>query len=217
MYSEPPGLNLFLGNYSGMSLRSCRGSETILVGKFTFSASLNEHTITDTYKLRIVIPKTFPRGLPIVFDADNKIPRPANGSFHVNQDGSLCLGSQIRLLNELSEAPDLLGFAQKCLIPYLYAISLKIEKGGNLVFGELAHGAPGAIKDYADLWRLTGKDQVLVCLQRLAEKKRIANKRPCPCGCCQRLGACGFNRLVRKFRKMAARKLYRVEKQNLST
>jgi hypothetical protein len=190
-----------------MRVKPTTGPELVIEGGFSFSAKRNDGIeITDSYRLRLVVPQSFPKDLPSVTELDLRIPRIPG--YHVNPDGSLCLGSPLRLLYKLSRAPSLCGFASSCIVPYLYAISHKSKHGGPLPFSELAHGTPGEVQDYAELFLLSRPEQVRQALRVLGMKKRIANKENCPCGCGKRLGNCRFNRTIRKFRRLASRSWY---------
>ena len=204
-----PGIREFLQDYPRMAIRPTpEVSVLTLSGTFDFSAKpKNADEITDSYRLRISVPSAFPRSLPTVMETGNRIP--CNGEYHVNYDGTLCLGAPLRLLCQLSQKPTLSGFAEKCLVPYLYAISYKLKFGGDLPFNELPHGTPGELCDYADLFGLNEQDQVIAALRLLTMKKRHANKYPCPCGCGRRLSKCSFNDRLRKLRDLADRSWFR--------
>jgi len=195
-------LSQFLNDYPGMSTAPCSDAGVCLRGKFRFKAQVSGNDeIDDFYKLEIFVSNKFPKVIPKVKETGGKIPR--NGNFHVNPDGTLCLGSPLRLLKKIHSSPNLSGFADKGLVPYLYAVSYKLKHGGDFVFGELAHGDQGIVDDYSVLLGLKEKHQIMKAVQLLGFKKRIANKRPCPCGCGKRLGMCPFHNKLNKFRKMA--------------
>ena len=195
-----------------MAVRPSSGSDLVLKGRFTFTAASNEHgQISDEYLLTIHVSRDFPKSLPRVAETGGKIPR--TEGFHINPDDTLCLGSPLRLLLNVSTAPTLLGFAEKCLVPHLFAISHKLRHGGPLPFGELAHGLPGILVDYMDLFKLDKPEQAFRALQLLGLKKRRANKYPCPCGCKLRLGKCRFNFRMRKFRELSERSWFRQQAQ----
>jgi hypothetical protein len=199
-----PGLDRFLEQQPYMSIKPGSKPGLVIEGKFCFSAeSPGCKRITDNYELVLEIPERFPKEVPRATECGYRIPRTL--AFHVNADGSLCLGSPLRLLLKLAEYPSLPGFASKCLVPYLYAISHKLKYGGKLLFGELGHGAPGELADYADLFGLQSPDAARRAWELLRMKKRIANKRRCPCGCGRRLGKCDFNWTIRKFRRLLNR------------
>lgn len=210
------GLRQFLIDYPGMSIIPSRGYETVLKGIFLFSAQPKDKVeISDSYHLQIVVPQAFPKEIPKVTEIDQKIPR--EGKYHVNRDATLCLGSALRLRQNLSQNPSILGFTKNCLLPYLYAISHKLKYGGDFPFGELPHGEPGVVADYLDLFCLKERAQVKQTLLLLGMKKRIANKKPCPCGCGKRLGACPFHYKVNNFRKLAYRFWFSAHAMNLGT
>jgi hypothetical protein len=194
-------LEAFLAAQPFMSLQPSAGGIIVLEGDFSFSAVFDgQPQMEDRYALRIVIPQKFPAELPEVSEIGKRIPKLAD--FHVNADGSLCLGSALSLMVRLQENPTVMGFVSKCVVPYLYAMSLKLDHGIDFVFGELEHGTPGLVDDYRTLFGLQRKEQLFPALNCLLLKKRIANKRPCPCGCGKRLGKCGFNERIRHFRKL---------------
>ena len=137
------GVTAFLDAHPRMARRPGPGGAMHISGRFAFVA---EHAaagiIADAFDLRIVIPTEFPAGVPSVTEVGGRIPR--NGEYHVNStDHTLCLGSPIGLLLKIARSPSLLGFAESCLVPYLYAVSHKLVHGGAFLFGELAHGASG--------------------------------------------------------------------------
>jgi hypothetical protein len=191
-----------------MCIIPSRGEELKIKGFFEFSAQpINGIEIRDTYELEITIPNGFPKDIPEVKEVGRKIPR--NAMYHINIDDTLCLGSPIRLLKKISQHPNLSGFTETCLIPYLYAVSYKLKFGGEFIFGELAHDKPGIIDDYLNLFGLKYPEQVIETLVLLGIKKRVANKAPCPCSCGLRLGKCRFRYKVNELRKMANRSWFR--------
>ena len=164
--------------------------------------------------MEIIVPNAFPKVLPSVTETGGKIPR--TGEYHVTQtDNTLCLGSPLSLLLKLSKNPRLDGFAENCLVPYLFAISRKLKIGGSFPFGELAHGKAGILSDYSQLFGLKDSKQVGYVLELLGMRKRRANKLPCPCGCRSRLGRCKFNLRLREFRGLASRSWFRKERLEL--
>lgn len=184
-----------------MSLQPSEKGVHILEGDFTFSAIHEEHPqVSDSYRLRIIIPEEYPRDLPSVIELGMRIPRLAD--FHVNGDGTLCLGSRLSLMARVQTEPTITGFANKCIVPYLYAMTLKLNHKVGFVFGELQHGVRGEIYDYKDLLGLDEQSQVIPALLCILKKKRIANKLPCPCQCGKRLGKCRYNATIRNLRKL---------------
>ncbi len=194
-----PGLEEFLNDQPLISIRPSNGNPLLLEGDFQFCAEYEGYPrINDTYNLHISIPQEFPRRVPTATEIGGRIPHV--NDFHVNSDGTLCLGSRIRLMAQLQTEPTILGFSKKCVVPYLYAMSLKLTHNRDFIFGELRHGIDGELDDYRELFGLKLNAQVSPALFCLLKKKRIANKMPCPCGCRRRLGKCAFNATIRRFR-----------------
>lgn len=202
-----PGLEEFLKDYPKMMIVPTINSFLVLKGEFEFSVSQSHlQYIKDAYELKIDVPSSFPSVVPTVTETGRKIPR--DGKHHVNPNNTLCLGSPLRLLWKLRQLPTLVGFAAKCLLPYLYSISHKMQHG-SYPFGELEHGNPGIIRDYLELFGLKTRDQVIRVLILLGKKKRLANKLPCPCGCGMRLGACSYHFKMLKLRELGGRSFFR--------
>ena len=201
-------------DYPGMAVRPCRDNNVVLRGKFDFCAKpAAGEEVCDAYELEIKVPVKFPREVPTVKEIGQRIPR--DGKHHVNPDDTLCLGSPLRLLNKIEESPSLPGFAEKCLVPFLYAISKKLQSGGDFAFCELAHGEKGVVDDYMQLFGLRSREEVLRALELVGMKRRIANKQPCPCLCGYRLGRCGFHNILNQFRGLAPRSWFKKHRKNL--
>jgi len=198
----------FLEEYPLMSIKPSVDDNIILEGKFWFLVTTDkQETVEDAYQLRVLIPFLFPKVLPSVWELGKRIPR--DGNHHVNPDGTLCLGSPLRLLSIIHNDPTVKGFAINCLEPFLFAVTMKLRGREQFEFGELAHGNEGIMEDYADLLRLDNQTKVLAAIHLLGIKKRIANKKICPCGCKRRLGACHFHNRLNKFRNMASPSWFR--------
>ena len=197
-----------------MSISPTRSEETKLAGHFDFIATGVGQQIIDSFELEIVLPSGFPNDLPVVRELGHKIP--ASG-FHVNPDGTLCLGSYLRLKKLLFESPDLVSFAKSSLVPYLFCVSIKLRDGGNFILGELDHGVEGIRDDYAEMFGLKATSQVIRTLELLGLKRRIANKLSCPCGCGMRLGRCVLHIRLNSLRRVATRSWFRIHAGEVST
>lgn len=196
------GLSSFLEQYPNMVIAPDLSPDIVLRGNFEFEAKFKESpTIKDSYDLEIRIPKLFPLDIPTIKELRGKIPR--DGHHHINSsDDTLCLGSPLRLKMIALEEKCMLGFVQRCLIPYLYWIST-----GQFSSGELAHGREGLLTDYMELFNVTSKEMVVPFLKFLTTRKRISNKKLCMCGCLKRIGRCPnkTNLSINKFRKISTR------------
>lgn len=205
MNLDAVGISAFLTEYSNMSVSVVTDGSTDLVlnGTFDFAAKFKEEPkVQDSYSLEIRVPNNFPSDLPTVKELGSKIPR--DGRHHINPDETLCLGSPLRLKMLVRDEPTLSGFASNCIVPYLYWITTK-----KFAVGELAHGDAGIIADYMALFGLSDQDQVIPTLRLLGMKKRVANKKPCTCGCGVRLGRCSTREILKRYRSIAPRAWFR--------
>jgi hypothetical protein len=159
--------------------------------------------LIDTYSVEIVVPQSFPIGLPTVREVGGRIPK----TFHKLNDGSLCLGSPLRLRAILATNPSLLAFTEKGILPYLAGFSI-FQRSGRMPFDELAHGSPGLYDDYRSLLGVTSDNACFEFLRCLSVRRRVANKRPCFCASGLQLGRC-HNRKVNKMRSIATRGQFR--------
>jgi len=201
-------LNDFRRDYPGMVSRPEPSFAAVLRGTFSYAATYSgKGNVEDSYQLVIKVPAGFPRELPLVLETRGRIPH--DGKHHVNPDGSLCLGAPLRLKWVMARNPILVGFAENCLVPHLYSMSRNLLYGEPFVFDELAHGDEGELSDYCALFGLKTHEQVKQALALLALKKRIANKKECPCSCGLRLGNCRVHFRLNEFRKLEYRSYYR--------
>ena len=201
------GLDEFRRAYPGMVVRPTADAQLLrLVGEFAFAAEAPRlPRIDDVYELELRIPLDFPHQLPRVFECGERIP----ADFHRYADGSLCLGSRLRLYCEVAQERSLLGYAQRCLIPYLYGWSYR-ERFGALPWGDLEHGHKAALGDYCQLLDAPDRESCFGLVHMLSLRLRVANKRPCPCRSGQRLGRC-HNRRLNPMRLVPTRAWFRKE------
>ncbi|WP_223788556.1 hypothetical protein [Marinicella meishanensis] len=172
--------------------------------------------LSGNFEINIKIPRSYPYALPIVKEISQKIPREER--FHLNfiTDPftrvkiyhSCCLGSDLRIRALIANDLSLENFVSKVVEPYLYSVCYKMRTGKDFPIGELAHYDEGLIKDYIDLFGLQNSNQLKKTLFSLKEKKRVANKKPCPCDCGLRLGKCDFHLHLNTFRKLIPRSHY---------
>src|SRR5438046_2894182 len=103
-FNAIPGLGAFLQDYPLMAVRPAPNCELRLKGQFAFVATdAKEGAVQESFQLQIDIPKAFPKDLPTVTETGGKIPR--DGTNHIYQNGSFCLGSPLGLMLKLSKSP----------------------------------------------------------------------------------------------------------------
>lgn len=205
MLPSTDDMQAFIQAYPGMAVLPALGNEVVFKGRFEFKGSLpGAQDVTDAYDLRIEVLE-YPEHLPRVFEIGGRIPR--NIDEHVFPNGRLCLGSDLRQRITIGAQLDLVRFADRCIVPYLYATTRRRSEG-RFVLGELAHGTPGLFDDYQDIFGIGNRAGVLAALRVLATKPSSADKHPCPCGCGRRLIQCQFRNRINEVRRIATRKCF---------
>jgi hypothetical protein len=207
--SDPLGVIQLQAKYGGLRLRPSGTSNTVLEGELSFHARQGYTSINDAFEVAISVSSTFPRVVPVVREIGGRIPR----TFHTNPDRTLCLGSPLRLKIHLAKNPTLVGFVDTILIPFLFNFSTW-ETTGKLPLGELRHGPPGVLADYRDIFGTTTAENCLDFLYLLSLKKRVANKRPCPCGSGLRCGRC-HSWMLNPLRGLESRSWFRSQSDDL--
>ncbi|MDA8082814.1 MAG: hypothetical protein M0024_04050 [Nitrospiraceae bacterium] len=172
--------------YNGLILTDCSPNGGVVQGILRFTASYEgiEDVIDGEYQVDIHIPELYPDRLPMAKERGGKIEK----SFHTNPDGTLCLGAPLAVKKAFSECPNLVGFVEKCLIPFFFSYEYK-KKYGFLPYGELSHGAEGILEHYQELFR-TDDDLATLGLLRLLADNDYRGHYSCPCGKLMRLRQC---------------------------
>ncbi len=177
-----------------------------LRGELRFDAELaGAGTIRDAYEIGIDMPWRFPRLLPAVRELSGRVPR----DYHTNLDGTLCLGSPVRLHLALAAEPTLLGFINRCVVPFLAGYSYLAQTGKEWTPG-LDHGDDGLLDDYQALFGVQSEPACVRMMALLGRRKRLANKQACPCGSGRRVGRC-HHRVLNPLREQLGRPWWRRE------
>ena len=169
--------------------------------------------VKDEFVLKIIVPKTFPNEIPLVFELEGRFPKTAD--YHTYVDGSLCLGSPLSIRKRIADNPTISGFVETCIVPYLFSMSLYLEGTKTFIFGELSHGTFGIIEDYYELFELKTVPQVLSLINIFCMKKNVANKQICPCGCNQIITKCKMHKKVVEYRKVMSRRDFENDKAEI--
>jgi len=190
----------------GLRLAPSRNGVLKILGTLSFSAEKpGLERINDSFEVEILVPKDFPRDLPIVTEIGGRIP----AKFHTNDDGGLCLGSPTRQSLAARAVPTLPNFVERCVIPYLYGFVYH-SRYEKMPFGELAHGRKGLRDDFRSLFGVSTDSAATEMVRLAGMKKRPANKLSCPCGSGLRLGRC-HNRRVNRLRSLLGRTWFRLQ------
>lgn len=198
-------LDGLLENFAGMRIVPSDDS-LVLSGDISFKAQGPDGVeIADTYTIKIEVPFSFPETIPSVWETSKRIPR----NFHKLTSNRLCLAAPTQLRLGVRKSSSLLQFVKQFVVPYLFGYSY-FEQFDRMPFGELSHGNEG-IRDYLREMYSAGNARNPEEFLRLSSlHKRVANKRPCPCGSRRRLGRC-HNRVVNAYRRELGRKWFAKE------
>lgn len=200
-------LHDFLSLHPRMRLTHYDDSEVIIEGDYEIQAQAEGfNKIHETYHLKIIFSQEYPKKIPTVFETQSRIPR--SPEYHTYENGSFCLGSDIKLKIIILDHQSISEFFNLIIDPFLYSVAYKINHH-VYPLGELAHGEAGLVDDYENLFGVQGKLSVLRVVEALGKRKREANKIPCPCGCGDRLGRCGFRFTLEKWRQLEKRRWFR--------
>jgi len=199
-----------------MSLAPSNHDNFIIKGKLVLSITDGLYgNVQDEFLIKIVIPKSFPKEIPTVYELEDRFPKTVD--YHTfEDDSSLCLGSPMSLMKRINEDPTLDGYIQNCVVPYFYAIALKLQGKNDFVFGELYHGILGILQDYIEVFELQNIEQVIQLLDILSQKANKGNKMMCPCGCNRIVSRCSMHKKILEYRDVLPRKEYAKNKELFS-
>lgn len=212
-WSDSLGLREFLARYPEFARRPDKNGGVRLVGclerRFTADGL---PALEERFELELVVSRRFPRIPPSVFETAGRIPP----SYHKLDNDSLCLASRLRLALALRTAPSLLAFFDDLVVSYLYRYAYR-EKYKEDPWPDIDHGPSALLDDYVKLLGLPTHELCLGYMKLLGLKKRVANKKPCPCGSGTRTGRCHNMRLnaLRERFKMVPRGQFHREHQML--
>lgn len=206
----------FLEKTPNMSLAPSNHDNYIIKGKLILNITDSPYgNVQDDFLIMIVIPKSFPKKIPIVYELGERFPKTVD--YHAfEDDSSLCLGSPMSLMKRIKDDPTLDGFIQNCVVPYFYAITLKLQDKKDFVFGELDHGILGILQDYIEVFELQNIEQVIQLLDILSQRAKKGNKMLCPCGCNRIVSRCSMHKKILEYRNVLPTKQYSKNKELFS-
>lgn len=119
---------------------------TVFEGRFIINAKKGAFAIHVAPLLKIVMDKSYPEILPICYDVNKTIEYD-----HVNQNGALCVSTDIDLAKQLKSSVNIKDYIEKFIFPYF--LSYKYwQKTGNDLFGDRSHGREGIYEALHDLF-----------------------------------------------------------------
>lgn len=186
-----------------------REDEVRVVGHLAFTTLEQEDrpSLTWSYEIKIIAPRTFPSQLPRIFSIDGQVPE----NYHTNPAKDLCLGPSLQLHEILREDPTLLGYVTGTVVPFLYRhrFTVLYPNADPPRWGELAHGTPGLLTYYGDRLGVTDYGACLALLRPAAQRQqKKGRKEECPCGSGRTLFECHYKQMV-ELRKSVGRGVLR--------
>ena len=172
--------------YQGLTTVRERKIGVVVSGTLPFEASTDGHeTITDVFEIDLVVPETYPEGVPWVLETSGRI---SDAYEHVYTNGKLCLAvpTEERLI--FRQEPCLRGFVTNLVIPYCHGYCYW-EKHGVHPFGERDHGGAGIARFYIDRLGLADEVQALEVVLHLFQHG-YRGHHDCPCGSGAKLRDC---------------------------
>lgn len=151
---------------------------TKIVGTIFF----DNNSIKDEYEVEILIPKSYPKAIPLIRETKGKIPK----SYHHN-GGHFCLETPFRVWEIFRREETLLNFVDNLVVPYLALYSYVKNTGDSSK--EHAHGAKGVLADYKKLFNLND-DLLTFKLLRILAEHNYRGHLPCPCGSGEKIRKC---------------------------
>ncbi|MCU1292660.1 MAG: uncharacterized protein JWP08_1510 [Bryobacterales bacterium] len=189
-----------LARNPGLSVRPTHDARIILEGEIAFRVIGPDHReLHDAYSIALHVPETFPAVAATVFELGHRIAR----DFHKLDDGSLCLGAPIAVRLTLVDEPTVNGLVDRLVVPYLYGHTFFLQTG-LMPFGELAHGKKGLRRQFVDMFGLQDEELAHSLASVASLRRRVANKKSCPCGSGNRFGRC-HHRVANLLRKKLGR------------
>jgi hypothetical protein len=99
--------------FPGLQIIQQKNGTWLVVGLLKFSAEYQGQQLNDEYEIEILIPKSYPENHPTVREIGKRIPL----AYHHAGD-NLCLGEPGEVFLKFNEEPTLVGFTERCLVPY---------------------------------------------------------------------------------------------------
>jgi len=177
-------------------LKDMNGKYSV-VGNIGFTVKHYGKVIRDDYDVEIIIPDNYPQHPPAAKETGDKIQRCSDN--HINDDGTLCLGSPLAVKQTFAQQRNLLWFVQEQVVRFLFNYSFKRDYGTR-PDGELSHGGKGLLEYYYELFDTRDNVTVLEFL-RVLSRSRYDDHSLCPCNSGRKIRKCHY-RLIKKLNRL---------------
>lgn len=131
----------------------------------------------ECFDIAVHLSHRYPRNVPTATNVDGCIPAGDDG-FHVNPDGTLCLGAPSEVERFFRSDPTIAGFLENLVLPFLAKYLFWKQTGVDL---GLKHGGDGIIDYFRS--HLGGLSALTIARLLLGQyHKKIGPNCQCPCG-----------------------------------
>lgn len=141
----------------------------------------------DTYEVKIIFPNEYPKDVPILYEIGGGIIR--DKDWHINPDGSCCLGPRVKLLKELNGEINLSNWLKVHVVPFLANHHYRIRTG-EYAGKVYSHGAQGIVEFYQELWSLNKRSEIIQKLKLITHRIKIGRNDKCYCGSGEKYKKC---------------------------
>lgn len=143
------------------------------------------------FDVKLVLPREYPEGIPAVFEQRSRIK--AEADWHINEDGSCCLGPWVGEMKKYSGRAVLMDWLDRSVVPF-FANHLYKERHGHYRSGEYSHGFQGILEYYQEIWPGELED-IIKKLRQVTGAEHPNAKEKCFCGSGERYAACHAGQL----------------------
>jgi hypothetical protein len=165
-----------------------RGEVVVVSGIFPL---VNGSKVVDRYRIEIELPKTYPKGIPVLREIGGRIPHDPDR--HVGTDGKACPFLPDEYCYNHPEGMDLIEFLKGPVLTFFVCQGLVEMRQRWPPEAERGHGEKGIIAFYGEL--LGSEDRLVI--QRHLEvlsANRLRGHWECPCGSGKRIRQCHWDR-----------------------
>lgn len=164
-------------------------------GDLLIDAIVSDAHITNKYSIQVFIPIDYPKVMPWVKEAGDKI----QNYSHKYTDDTLCLATETDIRVNLSPAFKLKDWMWNYVIPYFITHSY-FQRFGVYPYGDRSHGTIGIIEYYKDIFDTDDLLKIYSLLDFACGDKFYRGHLKCPCGSGVRIRKC-HGKILRKLRE----------------
>lgn len=178
-----------------------------LKGEMTLNAEFNGIPLYDVYHVKLDVPKTFPKKIPLLTLLNNdEIP---DGFEHLYPSNIACLGTFSDLFDFVSANDSLLAFIDEIIMSYLYSLSY-YKRYGDFPYGERSHGNEGVWEAYFERYHVNNRAILVKLLLYTGGIVKYRGHHLCPCGSGKKLRNC-HGKLILEDLKSDNKACYKLE------